>query len=63
LPRTAGDDGTVFTERLAAELQTSSIPIDGFSIVAGSSSYPDDGDTAEALYSQAEEVIRELALT
>jgi hypothetical protein len=62
LPRTAGEGGAVFGERVAAELAKANLAKERFSVGVGSSIFPDDGDSAESLYSRAEAALRESAL-
>jgi signal transduction histidine kinase/CheY-like chemotaxis protein len=60
LPRTPGEGGAVFGERFAAELQKANLAKE-FSVDVGSSTFPDDGGSADSLYSRAEASLRESA--
>jgi signal transduction histidine kinase len=60
LPRTPGEGGAVFGERFAAELQKANLAKE-FSVEVGSSTFPDDGGSADSLYSRAEASLREPA--
>jgi hypothetical protein len=60
LPGTPGEGGAVFGERFAAELQKANLAKE-FSVDVGSSTFPDDGGSADSLYSRAEASLRESA--
>lgn len=59
LPRTPGEGGKVFQERLADGLRKSDIAKEGVSVAVASSAFPDDADSAESLYSHAEAALGE----
>lgn len=62
LPRTTGEGGSVFQERLAQALRESNVVKGKCSVGLGSALFPDDGDTAESLYSRAEAALEVSAL-
>jgi hypothetical protein len=61
LPRTSGEDGVAFRDRLDEELQAK-VLVEGSTLATAFLSFPDDGDSAESLYSIAEAAVRQSAL-